>query len=117
MGRTRQMEDVRAYKVILGSRLQLEDNVNTYELQFLPAAGYKTKECLDIRRILRDMSIKQLKALSRKHLMMEETDYPVMEEHKSLFHSIFNPKAMDVVRALKQVDCVVRKLSFASALK
>lgn len=113
----RQIRDARAFKIILGSRKLLEDTVNTYELQFLPPTGVKLQASLDIRKILKDKSIKQLKALSRKHLMMDETEYPVMSEHRSLFHSIFHPHNLNVSRALKQISGLIQKLSFVNELK
>jgi len=66
-----------------------------------------------IAQILRDKSVQQLKALSRKHLMVEETEYPVMSEHRALFHRLFNPRDMDVHRGIVQVAALIEKLSFS----
>ena len=47
-----------------------------------PRQGFARRETSDIRIVLIEKSLGQVKALSRKHLMMEETDYPVMSEHR-----------------------------------
>merc|ERR1712130_74881 len=47
-----------------------------------------------------------------KHLMMEEKDYPVMSEHRALFHRILSPANLDVSRGLLQVKAVIEKLNF-----
>jgi hypothetical protein len=113
----RQIEDPRAFKVILGSRRLLEATVETYHRELLPSAEFKLQPILDIRKILRDKSVQQLKALSRRHLMMGETEFPVMSEHRALFHSVFHPLNLEVARGLRQVKAVIEKLSFVNQLK
>ena len=64
------------FKIILGSRTLLEATVQLYQSQLLPDTGeYKNRDILDIRKILRDKSVQQLKALSRRHLMIEVRAY------------------------------------------
>lgn len=115
--RQRQLIDSRVFKIIGGSRKMIEVTVDIYQRQFLPPSdAIKTQATLDIRKILRDKSIEQLKALCRMHLMMEETEYPVLTEHKALFHRIFNPHHLDVANSLKHVSKVIEKLSFVNQL-
>merc|ERR1711951_236743 len=64
------------------------------------------------RIVLIEKSVGQVKSLSRKHLMMEEKDYPVMSEHRALFHRILSPANLDVSRGLLQVKAVIEKLNF-----
>ena len=89
----RQINDCRAFKVILGARRQIESIVEEYQREMkelrmqevshiTPRQGFARRETSDIRIVLIEKSLGQVKALSRKHLMMEETDYPVMSEHR-----------------------------------
>merc|ERR1712181_131604 len=90
----RQVSDSKAFKIILGARRQIELIVEEYQ------------------REMKGLKMGQVKALSRKHLMMEEKDYPVMSEHRALFHRILSPANLDVSRGLIQVKAVIEKLNF-----
>merc|ERR1712181_189337 len=77
-----------------------------------PRSGFIRRDTSDVRIVLIEKSVGQVKALSRKHLMMEEKDYPVMSEHRALFHRILSPANLDVSRGLIQVKAVIEKLNF-----
>merc|ERR1712181_75188 len=77
-----------------------------------PRSGFIRRDTSDVRIVLIEKSVGQVKALSRKHLMMEEKDYPVMSEHRALFHRILSPANLDVTRGLLQVKAVIEKLNF-----
>ena len=89
----RQVTDSRAFKIILGARRQIESVVEEYQREMkelrmqevpevAPRPGFIRRETSDIRIVLLEKSVGQVKSLSRKHLMMEEKDYPVMSEHR-----------------------------------
>ena len=89
----RQVTDSRAFKIILGARRQIESIVEEYQREMkelgmqevpdvAPSPGFIRRETSDIRIVLLEKSVGQVKSLSRKHLMMEEKDYPVMSEHR-----------------------------------
>ena len=89
----RQVSDSKAFKIILGARRQIELIVGEYQREMkelrmeevgdiTPRPGFFRRETSDIRIVLIEKSVGQVKALSRKHLMMEEKDYPVMSEHR-----------------------------------
>merc|ERR1719234_2192875 len=96
----RQVSDSKAFKIILGARRQIELIVEEYQREMKelmmeevtevknPRPGFVRRDTSDIRIVLIEKSVGQVKALSRKHLMMEEKDYPVMSEHRALFHRI-----------------------------
>ena len=75
----RQIADCRAFKIILGARREIEQIVEGYQREM---KELRMQEVHDIRIVLIEKSVGQVKALSRKHLMMEEKDYPVMSEHR-----------------------------------
>jgi len=119
----RQVTDSRAFKIILGARRQIESIVEDYQREMKelrmqevpdvePSPGFIRRETSDIRIVLLEKSVGQVKSLSRKHLMMEEKDYPVMSEHRALFHRILSPANLDVSRGLLQVKAVIEKLNF-----
>merc|ERR1719430_150364 len=119
----RQVSDSRAFKIILGARRQIESIVKEYQREMkelrmqevpevTPRQGFIRRETSDIRIVLLEKSVGQVKSLSRKHLMMEEKDYPVMSEHRALFHRILSPANLDVSRGLLQVKAVIEKLNF-----
>merc|ERR1719370_911566 len=119
----RQVIDGRAFKIILGARRQIESIVEDYQREMKelrmqevpdvePSPGFIRRETSDIRIVLLEKSVGQVKSLSRKHLMMEEKDYPVMSEHRALFHRILSPANLDVSRGLQQVKAVLEKLNF-----
>lgn len=119
----RQVSDSKAFKIILGARRQIELIVGEYQREMkelrmeevgdiTPRPGFFRRETSDIRIVLIEKSVGQVKALSRKHLMMEEKDYPVMSEHRALFHRILSPANLDVARGLIQVKAVIEKLNF-----
>merc|ERR1719193_270898 len=119
----RQVSDSRAFKIILGARRQIESIVKEYQREMkelrmqevpdvTPRQGFIRRETSDIRIVLIEKSVGQVKSLSRKHLMMEEKDYPVMSEHRALFHRILSPANLDVSRGLLQVKAVIEKLNF-----
>jgi len=105
----RQIADCRAFKIILGARREIEQIVEGYQREM---KELRMQEVHDIRIVLIEKSVGQVKALSRKHLMMEEKDYPVMSEHRALFHRILSPANLDVSRGLQQVKAVLEKLNF-----
>ena len=120
----RQITDCRAFKIILGARREIEQIVEGYQREM---KELRMQEVHDIRIVLIEKSVGQVKALSRKHLMMEEKDYPVMSEHRfsrfflivfckslfrALFHRILSPSNLDVSRGLQQVKAVLEKLNF-----
>ena len=89
----RQVTDSRAFKIILGARRQIESIVEEYQREMkelgmqevpdvAPSPGFIRRDTSDIRIVLLEKSVGQVKSLSRKHLMMEEKDYPVMSEHR-----------------------------------
>merc|ERR1719341_133608 len=119
----RQVSDSKAFKIILGARRQIELIVGEYQREMkelrmeevgdiTPRPGFFRRETSDIRIVLIEKSVGQVKALSRKHLMMEEKYYPVMSEHRALFHRILSPANLDVARGLIQVKAVIEKLNF-----
>ena len=89
----REVTDSRAFKIILGARRQIESIVEEYQREMkelgmqevpdvAPSPGFIRRDTSDIRIVLLEKSVGQVKSLSRKHLMMEEKDYPVMSEHR-----------------------------------
>merc|ERR550519_2731644 len=64
--RQRQISDSKAFKIILGSRNLLEVTVDIQLLPPSPDDGFKVQAATSLDKILRDKSIQQLKALSRK---------------------------------------------------
>ena len=113
----KKIRDRRAYKIILGSQRILENLVDLYVEQAVPATRAEIRAGpIEMMEDLLKESIQNLKSFNTRHSMVKEAEYLDLEQrvpgHGLLLCKVFNIFDLDVTKGIEEVGSIIEKLGF-----